>query len=271
MLHRLADRRRDLFPVPHVARRHGAAAPRGHLLELLALEPGQRRAGAAGVQPPGGRRADTARGTGDQDPPPRQRARVPPACAPVPGGGGRPRARPAAVDRHRQHLVVPDQHAQLDQLGPARGGAARASASDSSRPAWSSSAARSSSAAARPPGAPHRRGSARPRHESVRPLRRGARGGATRTRSRSCAPRAGSGARCPRAAACRRASAAREPQPAAEQAAMPRQRREQVRRTVVRLARPIARVISMLTRPISRGARTDPGPLIRPPRSSRAT
>ena len=88
------------------------------LRELVGLDPGERDAGAAFVQPPRDRRADPARGAGDQHPPARTTLR----------DGVAARSRPAALvgldpqarDRRREHLVVPDEHHQLDQLSLAQ-------------------------------------------------------------------------------------------------------------------------------------------------------
>ena len=182
----------------------------------LRLQAQQRYARAAIVQPPGGQRADPASRPGDQD------ATSLAGCGQPRGSSASLRARrpwreticcqdrrraraaphrrtrrapPQGVERHRQHLVVPDEHAELDQLdvGELAGAAGPRGRRESVRSAWSSSAARSSNAwRGDQPGAsaPSRTRSTSPR--SARWPERCARAGPTRSRWRSCARREGS-------------------------------------------------------------------------------
>ncbi len=116
------------------------------------------------------------------------------------------------VEGHRQHLVVADQHAELDQPDlvelPAQLSPRARRRSDRGR-----AARRRRRAGA--PGAPTSRTRPDPRAPGRSPRRRArrdgpsARGGSTRTRTRCCGRRGGSAARSRRGAACRRASARR--------------------------------------------------------------
>ena len=162
------------------------------------------------------------------------------------------------VQGHRQHLVVADQHAELDQLDLVElgrqplpelvadlarsvqlvGGARAASTAAPTSPAPSAPSRTRSISSALEPGAPAR----------------SARDGPTRTRSRCCGRRAGSPARCPSAAACRPASA--PPANQSQRRNSPRWRASVVKMCGGRppVARPSSLAIPALTQADLRGA-----------------
>jgi hypothetical protein len=96
----------------HVAGHGESAAVVGHLLELLALDPGDDDPRPALVQPPCRRGPDPPRGPRDEHPLAVERA----SAAGFVRTGKRVGFDPQAVDRQREHLVVTDAHAELDQL-----------------------------------------------------------------------------------------------------------------------------------------------------------